>query len=345
MPTLISDAISLTGTLRHPSGDVQVADLSNGQRRLTVQMTNASLFMPIGECDTAYPLELIQGILEIKGPQYLCDEILRDESPSSVQRSLTRDLHAYFEDDWFVGKRVLDFGCGAGASTMCLARLLPESRILGIELDPRLMGIARRRLQLYGYPHVSLALSPSPLALSPGIGRFDCVILSAVYEHMLPHERAQVLPLIWSVIEPGGFLFINQTPHRYFPYESHSTSLPFINYLPDGLAHAFARLFSRRVRGNEPWESLLRDGIRGATEQEIIGILSRAGPCRPILLEPWREGLRDRIDLWHAGLNPDRYRTIKRLLKGMLKLIKSLTSLTLVPDLSLVIRKDGGLGR
>lgn len=324
----------------HPDGEVQVEELPNGRRRLTVHLTNTSLFIPSGSCETAYARDLIQAILAVKGPAYLCDEILRDENDAYVRLSLERDLRGYFDLAWFDEKRLLDFGSGAGASTMSLAKLFPRSKIVGIEVDQRLLTLAQRRLQHYGFPSVVLMRSPSSLELPPNIGWFDCVVLSAVYEHMLPHERAAVLPLIWSVIRPGGFLFINQTPHRYFPYESHTTSLPFINYLPDVLALAYARACSKRVRGDESWESLLQDGIRGATEQEILDILSRAGAQEAMLLEPCREGLRNRIDLWYAALGKTRYRKTKWLLKGLLAVIKALSGMTLVPNLSLVIRKD-----
>jgi len=326
--------------LAHPDGEVQIEELPNGRRRLTVHLTNTSLFIPSGSCETAYSRDLIQAILAVKGPAYLCDEILRDENDAYVRLSLERDLRGYFDLAWFDEKRLLDFGSGAGASTMSLAKLFPRSEIVGIEVDQRLLALAQRRLQHYGFPNVTLMRSPSSLELPPDIGWFDCAVLSAVYEHMLPQERTRVLPLIWSVIRPGGFLFINQTPHRYFPYESHTTSLPFINYLPDALALAYARACSKRVRGDESWESLLQDGIRGATEQEILDILSSGSTQEAVLLEPCRGGLRDRIDLWYSALGKTRYRKTKRLLKGLLTAIKTLSGVTLVPNLSLVIRKD-----
>ncbi len=70
-------------------------------------------------------------------------------------------------------------------------------------------------------------------------------------------------------------------------------------------------------------------------------MLSRDGGHRPILLEPCRDGLRDRIDLWYSTLSPNRYRRTKRLLKHVLAILRSLSGVTLVPDLSLAIRKDG----
>lgn len=328
-------------SLTHPDAHVEVEGLPNGNRRVTVRLHDPALFMPFESCESAYPVDLIQAVLDAKGPQYLCDEMLRDENPAYVRLSLERDLRAYFDTGWFKGRRILDFGCGAGASTVCLARLFPDAAIVGIEVDERLLGLARRRVQHYQFPNVTLVRSPSPMELPPDLGGFDGVVMSAVYEHLLPHERAQVLPLLWSVIKPGCFLFLNQTPYRYFPYESHTTGLPFINYLPDRLALAFARACSKRVRRGESWENLLRYGLRGATEGEILCILSRDSGHRPILLEPCRDGLRDRIDLWYSALSPNRYRRTKRLLKHVLAILRSLSGVTLVPDLSLAIRKDG----
>ena len=108
-----------------------------------------------------------------------------------------------------------------------------------------------------------------------GIGNFDFVILSAVYEHLLPTERNMIVPLIYSLIKPEGILFSNQTPFRYFFIETHTTSLPFINYLPDRLTHFIARSFCNRVNKNETWETLLRRGIRGGTVKEIKSIIKR----------------------------------------------------------------------
>src|SRR3712207_8585357 len=39
-----------------------------------------------------------------------------------------------------------------------------------------------------------------------GLGRFDHVVLCAVYEHLLPAERRGLLPQLWSLLEPGGLL-------------------------------------------------------------------------------------------------------------------------------------------
>ena len=99
----------------------------------------------------------------------------------------------------FRGKRVLDFGCGSGASTMVLNRILGGAEICGVELDANLLRIAKARAHHYGLPGERLLLSPDGLTLPTGLGTFDVVVLSAVWEHLLPLERPAVLKQIWSI--------------------------------------------------------------------------------------------------------------------------------------------------
>lgn len=276
-------------------------------------------------------------ILEIKGIDYLCDEIYREVDSNYVQRDLQFDLSSYFPNEDFANKRILDFGCGSGASTMILSRMYPKSEIVGVELEENHLKIARARLQHYKYPNVEFHVSPSPTKLPANIGNFDLVILSAVYEHLLPDERKNVLPLIWSAMKSGGLLFLNMTPHRWFPIEHHTTNLPIINYLPKQLALPFARLFSKRINKTEPWEILLRRGIRGATEFEILNILNNSSANKAELFNPKLH--QDRIDLWFASLNQERNLLAKKGIRSLMKITCLVTGQTLVPNLSLVIQK------
>jgi len=329
----------MTTTLRHPDGLVHVIDFPDGRKKLAVAITTNTLFSPRLDCVTSYPLPLIELILKVKGPAYLCDEILREEDPGYVRADLERDLFAYVDPQAYDGKRVLDFGCGSGASTLVLARMFPHSEIVGIELFEDLLSVARKRVETFGLSQVQLFKSPSALGIPDQLGGFDAIILSAVYEHLLPDERQIIMPLLWKSLKPDGILFLNLTPHRYFPFEHHTTGFPLINYLPDRVTLEIVRHFSRRADRTTSWETLLRRGIRGGTEQEILGILSKAGTGEPSLLEPSRNGLRDRIDLWFSALAPGRYRAFKLTIRGLLKLFKQASGIILVPNLSLAIRK------
>ena len=122
--------------LEHPNGRVQIKELNSRRRRVHVQARDASIYIHRASCDTAYPIELITQILEVKGPGYLCDEISRDEDSSYIESHLRATLFAHLPVSAFVGKRLLDFGCGSGASTMIMARALPgPPSIVGVELE------------------------------------------------------------------------------------------------------------------------------------------------------------------------------------------------------------------
>lgn len=137
------------------------------------------------------------------------------------------------------GKRLLDFGCGSGASTMIMARALPKCQIYGVELEPKPLALALRATH-YRCDNLTLLQSPSPDALPPEIQQVDYILLSAVYRHLLQSNARACFDKCGKLLAPGGVLFINQTPDDRFPLETHTTSLPFINYLPDNLAGAFA---------------------------------------------------------------------------------------------------------
>jgi 2-polyprenyl-3-methyl-5-hydroxy-6-metoxy-1,4-benzoquinol methylase len=317
--------------------NVTVEELPDGRRRLSVSADRSAMNL-VHRWDTAYPPDLIRAIVDVKGTAAL-DEIRRDEDESYVAVHLRDDLLAYLPPQDFEGRRLLDFGCGAGASTMCLARLFPATEVVGIDYRRDLINLAELRMRYYAHSMVRFACSPDPDHLPVGIGPFDYVVFSAVYEHLLPHERAPLLSNVWSVLRTGGVLFLDQTPHRYWPIEAHTTRLPLLNYMPARLALVVARRFSRRVPRQQGWDALLRRGIRGGTEQEIVQLLKQAGGGAPELLEPSRFGLRDRIDLWYYSSTRTRGHPLKKILRHGLKALRCVAGITLVPRLALAIRK------
>ena len=320
-------------TLHHEEGDALVEELPGGRRRITIE-PRAGEFIHEKTWTTSYPLDLIELMFEVGGASRLCLEIMRDEDPNFVQKLLQNDLFAYFKPEDFENKTILEFGSGSGASTHILARMFPKSTITGVELIEPELRVARARAASFDLKNVSFLRSPHGDALPENLGKFDFIILSAVYEHLFPHERATVLPLLWEHLRGGGYLFINQTPNSRFPFELHTTMLPLINYVPDRLALKMARKFSERIKPDETWEELLRKGIRGATEGEIAGHLKDAE-----MLEPRYNGLRDRIDLYYLNTNSERLKAVKTLAKYFIKAVKTVSGLTLVPDLSLAFRK------
>lgn len=331
----------MKNTLKHKDANVVVEKLENGNNKISVELLNDELHMPIKSCETSYPINLIENILNLKGPSHLCDEILRDDSTTNEFNIFKYHFFSYEDEKNFKNKRLLDFGCGSGASTMKIARMLPNMDIVGVELEKNLLKIARHRAEHYGYKNIDLKLSPSPNELPENIGSFDFISLCAVYEHLLPNERIALLPKLWKLLKPNGILFINGTPNRCFPIEKHTTlGLPLINYLPDKIALFYAQRFSKRKLQNSRWDELLRRGIRGGRIKEIIKILNTCSE-KPILLEPKRLGIKNRIDLsYNVKLRENKLGLVKSLYLFSINFLRVFTGITLVPYLTLAIKKS-----
>ena len=223
----------------------------------------------------------------------------RFEDPAFLRAQLHTLVAAHLPEARLAGASILDFGCGTGASLLHLAQMFPEARYVGVELEADYVDVAREVFAAFDLHGVEAHVSPSPDALPEGLGPFDVIVCNAVVEHLLPEERAALLPMLWRALKPGGVLLLTETPWRWFPKELHTTGLWGINWLPDWLAGPYARAASRRPGiAQADWPSLLRRGIRGTTVGEIVGILASVGEGTPVVLPPTRLGHADHVDLW-----------------------------------------------
>jgi len=333
----------MTFIVEHSDGTVKIDDLLYGKRKIIIE-SNGKCFVSNKSCVTSYPIELIKKIIKVKGIKWLCDEIMRDEDPTYVQRDLNYSILSYIDETCLNNKRILDFGCGCGASTMIIARNFPSANIVGVELDKNMLNIAKYRAKFYAFENIQLIVSPSGNEIPENIECFDYILMSAVYEHLLPTERITILTKLWGKLNKGGILFINQTPDRRFPIETHTTGLPLINYLPDKAAHFLSCKFSQKVLADESWNSLLRRGIRGSTISEIMKILfdySTSGT--PILLRPKKLGIKKQSDVWYKASRERVLQKFKGTKRDILFFIINLvltTNIPVAPYLSLAIRKS-----
>jgi SAM-dependent methyltransferase len=323
--------------LNHPDGRVSITEQPDGRRHVKTY-PNPGVFVSAPECTTAYPVALIEQIFKTKSLGYLCDEISRDEDPDYVEFCLRCSLLGYLPPERFRGGRMLDFASGSGASTVILARLFPETELVGVELEPALIEIARKRAEHYELAKLVFLQSPSGDQLPPGLGSVQFINLGAVYEHLLPDERKHLLAQLWALLDVGGVIFVNQLPFRYYPIEAHTTGLPLINYLPDQLACAAATRYSKRVRPDASWPDLLRKGVRGGTARSVHRDLLRGGG-QARMLKPTEMGFQDHADLWYAYSIRARAQPIKRVMRAGFKAASAIVRTPVAPGLSLAFEK------
>jgi len=124
------------------------------------------------------------------------------------RQSLTPLLERY------VGRarRVLDFGCGTGGTTVAMALSdLGADRIIGVDANPDVIASARVRGAGHGLSAPALRfehlVAGSPLPFEDG--SFDLVVTVSVMEFVTrAADRSAVAAELRRVVAPGGFLYI-----------------------------------------------------------------------------------------------------------------------------------------
>jgi SAM-dependent methyltransferase len=202
------------------------------------------------------------------------------------------------------GARVLEIGCGTGASTVALAEQGAE--VVGLDLSEPAISLARQRCAAYG---VSAEFHRANAVEAPALfadRSFDLIVFFASLEHMTHAERLQALAGAWGMLAPGRFLGLVETPNRLWYVDNHTSLLPFFLWLPDDLAMAYSRFsprsgFRERYAGDDPSQitDFLREG-RGVSYHEFelalqipaeqLPVASSLGTHHPLLerLRRWR---------------------------------------------------------
>ena len=326
-------------TLKTPEATVHVEELPNSRFRYHLKGTGMGQRVKETSFDSFYGAKVAQALLDMGGPDRLISEFTREEGPSGLELGLKYYTLSFLPDEEFVGKRLLDFGCGCGASTFALSRIFPQTHILGLDRLEDCINVCNLKKEQLSLDRVSFVASSADDQLPAVLGHIDYCILCGVFEHLLPPERHSLLHAIWDRLPTGGALFVSQTPNRYSPIGTHVTRIPMVNFLPDSLALHVGRWAMKKNYGiDADWERLLRGGFRGGTAHEIKLILEETGN-KPEFLTANRLGVRDSIDIWNLTKDSSSLGGIKKFAVEFCRVFKTLTGKTIDPYINLAIHK------
>ncbi|HEY3189165.1 MAG TPA: class I SAM-dependent methyltransferase, partial [Solirubrobacteraceae bacterium] len=221
---------------------------------------------------TEYSARVLRMLIERKGPH---------RTPPYLSYKETRGRH-------FLGRlfdylarrgarplRVLEVGCSFGHITHYLAERPEVAEIMTFDTDRAFVEITRAQvadLDLRAVREVAHFTSAETLALPYADGAFDLVIAVGVVEHLPTANRSVHVEEYYRVVAPGGHVAILDTPNRAFPFETHSVGLPFVQWLPPGLAWRYARLCRSGAYAAEPFEEFIAEGTgwRNASFRECL---------------------------------------------------------------------------
>lgn len=104
------------------------------------------------------------------------------------------------------GQKVLDFGCGTATLTIMAKLKHPEATIVGLDVDEKILSIARKKIAQLGLD--------IPINIYSGFNLpfkyedFDHIISSFVFHHLSTEQKKEILNQMHRILKSDGMLHI-----------------------------------------------------------------------------------------------------------------------------------------
>ena len=191
------------------------------------------------------------------------------------------------------GARILDVGCGTGASALPAAEAVgPEGCVIGVDLAEDMLARARAKASLWGLTNTEFRIGDMTGLDFPDAS-FDAVV-SVFSVFFVPDMAAQVAEL-WRLVRPGGALAVTTWGSNSFE-PGHSTFWDAVGIVRPDL-----------VSTTIPWERL-------ADPESLSALFQAGGATAPsVAAEPSTQRLNAPEDWWTIALGSGFRWTIDRM--------------------------------
>lgn len=128
------------------------------------------------------------------------------------------------------GKRIFELGCGDGGNSVLLA--LKGAEVVGIDISPRAIEIAKNRARLHGVEHrTEFYALPVETYLERAAAKFDIICGFAVLHHLLPVLDGVMASLkrmgreetVYLFTEPIAISRVLRAMRKILPLNAHAT--------------------------------------------------------------------------------------------------------------------------
>ncbi|MGD0423234.1 MAG: methyltransferase domain-containing protein [Candidatus Bathyarchaeia archaeon] len=171
------------------------------------------------------------------------------------------------------GARILEIGCGTGASTVTLAE--QGAYVTAVDISEPALTVAKKRCAEYDVKVQFVSVNATDIQAQCSDRCFDMIIFFASLEHMTYDERIAAMKTTWDMLPEGSLWCAVDTPNRLWYSDLHTSHLPFFMWLPDDLALDYSRFSPRdsireidREKNDNAMLSFLRRG-RGVSFHEF----------------------------------------------------------------------------
>ena len=166
--------------------------------------------------------------------------------------------------DFEHARRIFEFGCGTGRVAAEVLSRAPGASYRGLDLSPRMVALARERLERFGPAAEVVASEGGPPAGEPAASR-DRFLSTYVLDLLSEEEIGSTIAAAHRVLEPGGRLCVCSLTHGITP----------VSRLVVGI---WERVYAHRPA----W-------VGGCRPLELAGFLDR---------EDWRILVDEKISAW-----------------------------------------------
>ncbi|SCU81532.1 LAMI_0B06656g1_1 [Lachancea mirantina] len=145
-------------------------------------------------------------------PGYNYHDMVSKPISQAIEKQISQDLQAKLSEKRL---ELLDVGCGGGIFAECAARLPYVSKVLGIDVTPECVEVAKAHSKLD--PQLKDKLEYKMESLEKVPGQYDIVTCFEMLEHV--DEPAAILRHAWQKVKPDGILVlstINRGPLSWF---------------------------------------------------------------------------------------------------------------------------------